>query len=343
MQLGQIEVAQEGVTTAIGSLPFRNATVAAEFALQATPMLPAIPTLPKRSPAEGMISQAVLGISGISLGQYGSIAIDTRAVDVHEHVSTDLGSDAFAGFREFLRVAQQEFSKPSAPKMVKWQFVGPISLGVALVRAGLDPQTAFSIAVRAVREHTSAMLDAVALALPGVQQVVLLDEPSFGMLSTDDSPIRLDHGVDMLSAALALVEQRAVAGVHCCGDPDWGLILDAGPSLVSFPVSADLSGHQARLANFVESGGVIAWGAVRTDGPQPLGPERAWRSLTARLCELVDAGADAGRLLDQCIVTPACGFGMHSEGSTLRGMEQLRALGSRVADGTASMQLALRS
>ena len=33
--------------------------------------LPAIPTLPKRSPAESMVAQAVLGIRGITVGQYG--------------------------------------------------------------------------------------------------------------------------------------------------------------------------------------------------------------------------------------------------------------------------------
>jgi hypothetical protein len=62
-----------GVATGIGSLPHRDAREAAEFAFFATPELPCIPSLPRRSPAEDMIAQAVVGIRGISIGQYGSM------------------------------------------------------------------------------------------------------------------------------------------------------------------------------------------------------------------------------------------------------------------------------
>ena len=339
MRLGEIEFADRGISTAIGSLPFRDATVAAEFALWATPSLPAIPNLPKRSPAEGMISQAVLGISGISLGQYGSIAIDTNAVRKECEVVTDLDSDAYVAFREFLRVA----SAGQHPRAVKWQFVGPITLGVSLVRAGLDSETAFAIAVRAVRDHTQALLDAVSAALPNTQQVVILDEPSFGVLSDTGSPVGRENGVDMLSSALALIEQRAVAGVHCCGDADWNMILDAGPSLLSLPVTTNLNGYHSRLGRFLDAGGVIGWGVVRTDGPFSQSSRRAWRGLTALWAELLDAGLDPNKLVEQCIVTPACGFGLHSEGSTWRGMEQLREISTRIADGSASLQLSLMS
>ena len=50
-----------GIATGIGSLPHRDAAAAAKFSLT-TLELPAIPTLPKRSPAEGMIPQALVGL-----------------------------------------------------------------------------------------------------------------------------------------------------------------------------------------------------------------------------------------------------------------------------------------
>ena len=70
-----------GIATGVGSLPHRDARAAAEFALVTTPDLPAIPSLPKRSPADSMIAQAVVGIRGISVGQYGSIVVDVPRVD----------------------------------------------------------------------------------------------------------------------------------------------------------------------------------------------------------------------------------------------------------------------
>ena len=71
----------------------------------ATLELPAIPTLPKRSPAEGMIPQALVGLAGITVGQYGSIAFDAASFDPEAPVVTDLQHDAFGGWRAFLAAA----------------------------------------------------------------------------------------------------------------------------------------------------------------------------------------------------------------------------------------------
>ena len=93
-----------GTATSIGSLPHRDAGEAARFSL-ATLGLPVIPTLPKRSPAEGMVAQALVGLAGVTVGQYGSIAVDVDAIDPEAPVVTDLNHDSFGGFRAFLEVA----------------------------------------------------------------------------------------------------------------------------------------------------------------------------------------------------------------------------------------------
>ncbi len=83
-----------GATTGIGTLPHRSVHDAAGFALRKYD-LPAIPSLPRRSPAEGLIAQAVVGINGVTPGQYGSIAVDRAAVDPASPVVTDIGNDAY--------------------------------------------------------------------------------------------------------------------------------------------------------------------------------------------------------------------------------------------------------
>ena len=45
---------------------------------------------------------------------------------------------------------------------VKWQFVGPVTLGAALTRVGVPADRAFAVAVRAVRAHVAALAAAVA-------------------------------------------------------------------------------------------------------------------------------------------------------------------------------------
>ena len=130
-----------GAATGIGSLPHRSVHDAATFALREYE-LPAIPTLPRRSPAEGMIAQALVGISGVTLGQYGSIAVDVDRLDPEAPVATDLGHDAYGGLRAFLATAAaRQLRGP-----VKWQFTGPVTLGAALTRVGVPPDRAFAVA-----------------------------------------------------------------------------------------------------------------------------------------------------------------------------------------------------
>ena len=81
---------RSGAATGVGSLPHRSVHEAAAFALREYDV-PAIPNLPRRSPAEGMIAQAVVGINGVTLGQYGSIAVDVASLDPNAPVRTDLG------------------------------------------------------------------------------------------------------------------------------------------------------------------------------------------------------------------------------------------------------------
>ncbi len=129
--LRALEVIEPGSTTGIGSLPHRTASQAVEFAFDAYDV-PAIPSLPKRSPAESFIAQALVGTAGVTLGQYGTVAVDVDRLDPAAAVDTDLSRDNFVGFRTFLdAAAERGYEGP-----VKWQFVGPISVGVALRRAG---------------------------------------------------------------------------------------------------------------------------------------------------------------------------------------------------------------
>ena len=152
--------------------------------------VPAIPSLPRRCPAEGMIAQAVVGINGIAAGQYGSISVDPAAVDPHAPVITDITTDSFSGLRRFLdHAVATELNGP-----VKWQIVGPVTLGVALARAGLADEVAFAVAARAVRSHVASLSAAVAAALPSSPQIVVVDEPWFGDLFTAGVPDRPGSG-----------------------------------------------------------------------------------------------------------------------------------------------------
>jgi hypothetical protein len=327
-----------GAATGVGSLPHRDVDVAAAFSLREFEF-PAIPSLPRRSPAESMIAQGIVGIPGVSLGQYGSIAVDVDHIDIEAPVVTDLHGDSFAGLRSFLHHAATGGGAAGAP--VKWQFVGPVTLGMALTQGGVPPSLAFPLAAVAVSEHVDALYDAVAAALPGSPQLVIFDEPWLGELMSDDFPIAPDEAVDLLSGAMASLQSRAAVGVHCCASTDWASVIAAGPQVLSLPATRELEAVGGYLQRFLEHGGWIAWGAVATDGPIGVTANRAWHQLSRLWCELVQSGADPILLRRQCLITPACGLSMHSPLVAERICHSVRDISRRVRDQATATRFVL--
>jgi methionine synthase II (cobalamin-independent) len=325
-----------GAATGVGSLPHRSVHDAAAFALREYD-LPAIPTLPRRSPAEGMIAQSLVGIAGVTLGQYGSIAVDAEHLDPEAPVATDLGHDAYGGLRAFLATASaRQLRGP-----VKWQFTGPVTLGAALTRIGVPTDRAFAVAAHAVRAHLAAITEAVAAALPASPQIVWLDEPWMGELMSPGFPIAPDPAIDLLSTAMAILEPTATVGVHCCADTDVASLLAAGPAMISIPLDARLVDVAGYLARFLDDGGYVAWGAVATDGPIPTTSERSWRLLSEVWCELVNRGCDPVELRRRSLVTPACGLGLHSPPVADRVVRLTREIGRRINDQAVASRFAL--
>ena len=313
-------------TTAIGSLPHRDPVGAATCAFAAT-TLPCIPSLPRRSPAEGMVAQAVGSLPGVTLGQYGSISIDPSRFGSDIVVGADLRGESFGGLRAFLDLAARRDHRGP----VKWQFIGPVTLGLSLRRAGAPSSVAFRLAVNAVRAHLDAIATAVACRLPHSRQIVLVDEPSFGSLMTSSFPIAPDVAIDLVSEAMSVLEHRAVVGLHCCDRADIPSLLATGPRLLSLPVTSAVPDAAGYLQRYLDRGGVVVWGAVATDGPVLNTPDRSWRALAGVWRDLIDRGVDADALVQRSIISPQCGLGLHSRAAAQRVLELTSELAERVA------------
>lgn len=314
-----------GIATGMGGLPHRDAAEAAEFVLEQME-LAAIPTLPRRSPAEGSIAQAMVGMRGITVGQYGSISVDPARVDPLAPVVTDLHHDAFGGFRAFLEAARGRSG------WVKWQVVGPVTLGQALMRAGVPMSVAFEAAVRCVRQRVEHLAAAVDTALPYCDQLVFVEEADLANLMDSGFPVAPDTAIDLVSGALAAVESVGVAGLHVCGLADIPSQLATGPAVLSVPVRAEVLESAGYLLRYMERGGFVAWGVVPTSGPIPTSAERPWRHLSKLWCDMVGLGADPALLRRQSIITPECGLSPHTPSVALRVHRIAAEVSSRVRD-----------
>jgi hypothetical protein len=325
-----------GATVGVGSLPHRNARQAAEFVL-ASYDVPTMPSLPRRSPAESPIAQALVGVRGVTLGQYGTVAIDVARLDPSAPVCTDLERDHFTGFRTFLAVAAERGH--TGP--VAWHFAGPISVGVALLRAGAAPDVAFEVSRATIRAHTRAVAAVVRRSLPDSPQLAIIDEPFADDVFGRASPITPDESVDLVSSAMAAVEPVATVGVHCCCDVDPSLLLAAGPHVVSLPVSSSIAPLAGYIDRFLAGGGWVLWGAVATGGPIGVTANRSWHRLASLWHDLVQRGCSPIRLREQSLLTADCGLGSHGVPVAERVSQSLRDIGRAVRSDATAAKLVL--
>ncbi len=333
-QMAYTDLVRPGASFAVGSLPHRRATEAIRFSWDST-TIPTIPSLPRRSPAELMVAQALIGVDGVSLGQYGGISVDVARLDIDAPVETDLFHEAFGGFATFLESADQHESPP----LVKWQFVGPVTLGAILVRVGVPVDVAFRLALRVVCAHMTVLKDEVAHRLPKSLQIIIIDEPMAHDALSSDFPLMPDEVLDLMSAGLAVVDGNNLVGLHCCARTDWNSLLSTGASILSVPVpsptnaleAADLLSSARSICEHLNAGGHIAWGAVRTDGPMASTPERSWRILRDTWATLIAQGVDPEMLRTQSFLTPVCGLGNHTEALAQQVFRHVAVLSSRLA------------
>jgi hypothetical protein len=323
-----------GLATGVGSLPHCDPGEAVEFVLRHSPRLPYAPSLPARSRREGMIAQAAAGVAGVTVGDDGSLAVDLAAVDPEAPLAGEgFSGDAYVGLRAFLSAV----ADGTGP--LKVSLTGPVTLGMGLHAAGLPAPLAFQVAGAVVRRRAAALVDLVVERVPQAEVVAFLDEPSLVAVTQPGFPLAPVAAVDLVSGALASIEARATTGLHCCGPADWRLVLQAGPRLLSAPVASGLAASPGTVADFLDRGGWIAWGAVPTDRPVGSTVDRLWRQLGDEWTALIEGGCDPFRLRLQSMVTPACGLVQHGVPQAEQVMAFTSRLAARLHEQTLGMQL----
>jgi methionine synthase II (cobalamin-independent) len=328
-----------GLATSIGSLPHTDPDAAATVVLERHPLLPAAPQLPARSAREGMIAQGAHGIPGVTVVDDGSLRVNVEAVEagLAEGVPIDgsMHPPEYGGLLRFL----ERIEGRHAP--VKVQLTGPVTLGLALTRAGVPSRAAFAVAAEAVQVRSRAVLDHVARHAPGAPVVVFLDEPSLAVVEHPGFPLPPHAVVDMLTAALASLHGAAATGVHCCGPTRWALVLEAGPDVLSLPVALAGGLEPAALRAFLGGGGWVAWGAVPTDAPVSDDVTFLWRRLLGVWSDLVRGGCPSLLLRERALVTPACGLAGHGSTQAERTLTLTAQLGARMRDQATSRRLTI--
>ena len=310
--------------TGIGSLPHKDEKDAFRLILENFPSIPFWPQLPNRSFLEGMVVQYSEGFPSLKWDQREQkVWIDTSR-DFDREVVTfyqwleegDLEpfriTETFSRGLRFLETLSLSKNRQQVG-YVKGQVVGPITFGLSLTDPGQKPifydPTLRDILVKHLSAKARWMEKRFYNILPGTKTIIFFDEPSLSSFGSAFSSLNREDVILSLNECFSAV--KGLKGVHCCGNTDWGLLLETNLDILSFDAFGYLetvSLYPEKVRTFLERGGILAWGLVPTR-EEDLVKENV-ESLVDRFKRgnetLQEKGVDRA-LLRRAILTPSCG------------------------------------
>jgi methionine synthase II (cobalamin-independent) len=326
--------------TAVGSLPHTDPVAACELVQQYLPDIPAWPQLPRRDFRESLPVQFSQGFPGVVIEDKRIFVDRGPALDAglerlyRRYLERDLDAAALdgrhaAGLAHFLT---QEFASAWA---VKGQIIGPVSWGLALSDRDRRAILYNDLLADALAKHLhlQAAWQERELRRLAPRTIICVDEPYLASFGSAYLAVERDEVIRLLEEVLAGI--AGLKGIHCCGNTDWGLLLETSLDILSFDAdyAEALSLYPEALRAFLRRGGMIAWGIVPTANDARVGTETI-DSLTERLwsaLRLVAAkGVPLEDLLAASLLTPACGLATLSESGAVRALELVAGVAQRM-------------
>ncbi len=317
------------LVTAVGSMPHTEPAAAIDLIMDSLHSAPHPPQLSRSDPREQMWIQFTEGLPGFRVDlenlSYHFDTAGAQITDLEEFydrylkVSEGGSADSFAvgaeygrGIHSFLERIRQA---PERPRFIKLHVTGPLSFALTVADKGSRPifydDMFRDVAVKGIGLKAVWLVEQFK---PYADNIILFfDEPSLSAYgSSAFLGVSKEDVVASLNEVISMAAERgAIPGVHCCGNTDWGLLMETSTRIVNFDAvdyMETIPIYASDLSRFLERGGVLAWGAVSNTEKVV---EESLSDVIARLRHgiglVVDAGVDRDLLTERMILTPACG------------------------------------
>lgn len=318
-------------TTGIGSVPWEDTDKTCRKILELLPSIPFWPQLVRRSPFEDMNIQFTEGLPLINVNT------DTRSISVkaedseealvefYSHYLADdldhfsISCDYAPGLYRQIELVSE--NPGLYGEYIKGHTTGPVTFAASIkdeagkaVLANPDLLEAFTkgLAIKALWQVKE-------LEKTGKKTIIFLDEPYLSGFGSAFSPIERHEVIGLLKEVVEYLREKSytLTGIHCCGNTDWSMIVDAGPDIINFDAFSFLDYfllYPDDITRFITGGGVIAWGIVPTGNSAGQGDlDELYRRLNRGLEALYSLGLDKDQVQASSILTPACGMGTMKE------------------------------
>lgn len=256
-------------TTAMGIMPHADIEKALELALGLD--IPFWPQLPNLSFYEDMYVQASQNFPGITVDEenkkllFDSAAFERELPRYSELISRP---ETFVLSESYSLVYHQFLSRDlGAYPAVRGQLIGPVSFGFRVTDENNRPiiynEDARTLLFDFIQQKVNAQHFEIKAKNPNA--FVWLDEPGLGWVFSGlsgYSDIRVKEDYRIFLSGL-----KGPGALHLCANVNLPYLLGMGTKILSFDAyQLELmpKGYARAIANFINAGGIIAWGIVPT-------------------------------------------------------------------------------
>jgi hypothetical protein len=334
-------------TTATGSFPHDEGQQLSQFLVSCLD-IPCWPQLPRRNFRERMYVQYSTSLPAIKVDEARERVYFDTSNDITEalecfysnYLTEDLAAfrldpDYASGFYVLLDILDFD-----SDGWVKGQVTGPISFGLTVTDQDLCPSLYNDLLADAIVKNMACNARWQIRELRSVRPNVILfvDEPYLAAFGSAFINIGRRQAVTLLNEVFAAIHQEgALAGVHCCANTDWSVLLETTVDILNIDAYGyleNLALYPAELRAFLDRGGLVAWGIVpNSEEIYAATPE----GLAQRLCQGLKLMQNKARareveltineLIQKSLLTTSCGLGPTTIPVAEQSMEFLNATG----------------
>jgi len=223
----------------------------------------------------------------------------------------------------------------------KGQVTGPVSFGLTVtdqnLRASLYDELLADTIVKNAAWNARWQIRQLKMVRP--QVLMFVDEPYMAAFGSAYISLTSEQAMAMLDEVFAAIHQEgAVAGVHCCANTDWSVLLATSVDVLNLDAYGyleNLALYPAELRAFLDRGGFIAWGIVPNNSDimcqsvEKLA-ERLHQglALVAEKAQARGVQITAGELSTRSLITTSCGLGPATVPIAERALDTLAQLGA---------------
>ena len=316
-------------TSVVGSFPHLDGAALSRKLVDKLDV-PDWPQLPNRTFRENMYAQYSASLPAIVFDDaHKKIYFDTTG-DItpameyfYEHYLSDdveafsLRPEWAAGFFAMLDALRQ-----SPGEWIKGQVTGPVSLGLTVtdqdLRAGLYNELLADAIVKNLSMNARWQVRQLKAVRPNV--FIFVDEPYLASFGSAYISLSRELVIGMLDEVFeAIHSEGALAGVHCCANTDWSVLLATQVDILNLDAYGymdNLALYPLELRRFLDRNGVVAWGIVPNNATVAgVTPRDLSRRLQSGLQVIVDKAATRGvqikmgEFASRSLIVPSCGLG----------------------------------